>query len=279
MEPLNQLVESFALRNWYAVVALALTLAIQVVRKIPALKNLLWSWVPDGAKFLVPLLAGGVAAFIGAFSEGLGWREALWKAVGGALAIGVPSMGFAALLKESPLPWDGRSGGRIPPTDRSAPTTRGGGGGSGSGILKIGPAAAVFLILLSCGGPPPSLAPTPGLVCAPTPAEIEAAVLEVVSDPDANGFDSGLHELIEDLVDEHGIDAVFCAAKVVAEAQTDPEVRRRALAFVALADALRAGLGALEEPKEETAPPEPAGPPAEAGVGGSAPALTAGDAS
>jgi hypothetical protein len=108
----SQILESVQVRNWYAVAALGITFAIQLLRKWPLLRKLIWSRVPDGARFLIPMVGGAAVAFVAAYSEGQTLSEALIAALGGALTIGLGSMGAAAALKESPMPWDGKSGGK-----------------------------------------------------------------------------------------------------------------------------------------------------------------------
>ncbi len=112
MELLLLALQAFGMRDWYIAVGACLTLAVQVLRKQPWLRDKTWARIPDGARFLVPLLVPAVLAFCGAWATGAALSVALLHAVGAALGIGVPSMGFAAGLKESPAKWDGGKGGK-----------------------------------------------------------------------------------------------------------------------------------------------------------------------
>jgi uncharacterized membrane protein YfcA len=110
---MTDLATAVQLHNWYAVVALALTLFTQLVRK----KNVplfTWAWkkTPDGFRFLYPLFAGAVTGFTDGFFSGMSMKMALLQAAAACLSIGPTSMGIAAALKESHLPWDGFAGGK-----------------------------------------------------------------------------------------------------------------------------------------------------------------------
>ncbi len=113
---LEDLLSALQLRDWYALAALLITIIIQALRKWPALRDRIWARIPDGWRFAVPMLSGAAVAFVAAYSDGQPLSAALAAAVGGALTIGLGSMGAAAALKESPVPWDGRAGGRRPVT-------------------------------------------------------------------------------------------------------------------------------------------------------------------
>jgi hypothetical protein len=119
MQLIQDALEAARLQNWYALASLALMLAVQVLRKQPHLRDKIWNKIPDGLRFLVPLAGGAVAAYVGAYLNGAGLIDALNAAVGGALTIGLGSMGGAAMLRESPISWDGGAGGKPkdPPSD------------------------------------------------------------------------------------------------------------------------------------------------------------------
>jgi hypothetical protein len=121
MQLIQETVESARLQAWYPLVALWLTFAVQLLRKHPSLKQLIWEKIPDGLRFAVPLVGGAVAGFVGAHANGAGLIDALNAALGGALSIGLGSMGLAAGLRESPLPWDGSSGGKPKPPKSDDP--------------------------------------------------------------------------------------------------------------------------------------------------------------
>src|SRR5262245_61267813 len=99
------------MHNWYLAAGALLTFVVQAMRKVPWLRKWTIDHVPNGLRFLVPLVAGAVIAFSGAWLQGLALSAALMHALAGALAIGGGSMGLHAALKESPIPWDGASGG------------------------------------------------------------------------------------------------------------------------------------------------------------------------
>lgn len=133
---MDDLLKALQLHDYYAVAALLLTIAIQVLRKAPYLSDRIWQRIPEGARFLVPLIGGATIAFIGAFDEGKALWPALQAALGGAFAIGGGASGVAAWLRESPIPWDGRAGGRPKPPS------------AGSGGVPIGLVLAFALALL-----------------------------------------------------------------------------------------------------------------------------------
>jgi hypothetical protein len=118
---MNEVLQAIQLKAWYPAAALLLTLAIQVVRTQPALAKYLWDWVPSGWRWLLPKLAGAAVGFVDAFAAGQPLSQALLAALGGALGLGVAAMGWAAALKESPIPWDGGAGGQPRPTSKLPP--------------------------------------------------------------------------------------------------------------------------------------------------------------
>jgi hypothetical protein len=131
--------KALQLHNWYALAALIVLFATQLFRKAPMLSDL-WRKVPDGWRWLFPVVSGASAGFVGAFQAGLSFTVALVGAVGGALGISVPAMGLNALLTESPIRWNGGSGGTPTPPKP----------GSGLGVAT-GLVFALALGLLCCG--------------------------------------------------------------------------------------------------------------------------------
>lgn len=125
------------IQSWYAGAGVLLTLLIQIFRKQPWLSKMIWERVPEGARFLLPLIGGATVAFVAAYSEGKPVADALMAALGGVMTIGFGSMGVAAGLKESPIPWDGGSGGK--PKKKSAVPT------------LAGSALCSFILLTGCG--------------------------------------------------------------------------------------------------------------------------------
>jgi hypothetical protein len=109
----NKILDAFRMRNWFAVAALALMIVLQVIRqnKVPGLTKL-WFKVPDGWRWIGPVLIGAATAFTTAFAQGVDFAHALLAVVGGLLGISLPSMGWHAVAKESPVHIDGGAGGK-----------------------------------------------------------------------------------------------------------------------------------------------------------------------
>jgi len=141
---LNDALAALRLQDWYALAALLLTFAIQLHRKVPAFGSKLWVLIPDGWRWLPPVAYGAAIGFLAAFDDGKTLVDALKAAGGGALTIGLGSMGFAATLKETKIPWDGGAGGKLTP-------------GSGASGLNLG-AMLCALLLTGCSSSSPSKA-------------------------------------------------------------------------------------------------------------------------
>lgn len=133
--------KALQLHNWYALAALILLFVTQLFRKAPKLSDL-WRKVPDGWRWLFPVVGGAVTGFTGAFQAGQPLGSALVAAAGGTLGISLTAMGLNALLTESVVPWNGGSGG-LPPPARWSPGT---GLGPATGLIF-----AFALGLLCCG--------------------------------------------------------------------------------------------------------------------------------
>lgn len=161
---MDALLTALQLHQWYALAALILTGTLQVFRKVP-LTSGVWKKIPDGYRFLVPLFLGFATAFVGAWQEGQVWQSALLSALGGAIAIGFPSMGVAAALAESPIPWDGGAGGKpksIPvedaaDDDKTPPSPRVPRVPPFAAVLCVGLLSAALFGGLSCSGSPPPI--------------------------------------------------------------------------------------------------------------------------
>lgn len=148
MNLIQDAIDAAKIQDWYAVASLVLALAIQILRKQPHLRELIWSRIPDGLRFLIPLVGGAVTAYVAAYMNGAGLVDALNAAVGGALTIGLGSAGTAAILRDSPLPWDGGSGGKPKPPkklgdDDDTPPT----GTKPVGLTTL----AIALLVQGCG--------------------------------------------------------------------------------------------------------------------------------
>ncbi len=113
MDEAQKILHAFQLHDWYTVAALVLMLLTQAVRQgnIPLLTKL-WNRIPDGWRWLPPVVSSAVAGFTTAFTNGLPFGAALVGAVGGVLGIGFPAMGMHAVAKESPVHIDGGPGGK-----------------------------------------------------------------------------------------------------------------------------------------------------------------------
>jgi len=105
-------------RALYPLVATVLALLIQAIRKSPRTATW-WQRVPTGWRWLVPVGMGALVGFVRGYQAELPLSGALISGAGEALAgvfgVSLTSMGLAAALRESPLPWDGGAGGQTPP--------------------------------------------------------------------------------------------------------------------------------------------------------------------
>lgn len=115
--PPTDAINAFMVHNWFAFAAIILMLFIQVLKQQEAKW---WTATPNGVRFLWPLGLGAIAAFVHAFVAGEALHAALWDTLNSVWQIALPAMGGAALLKESPLPWDGGAGGIPKPAPLSA---------------------------------------------------------------------------------------------------------------------------------------------------------------
>lgn len=117
---MDKIVEALHLHNWYALAALLLTLAVQLFRKAPKSSEL-WAKIPDGWRWLLPVVSGAVTGFTQAFAAGLPFPSAALAAFGGAIGISIPAMGINSLLTEAPLRWNGGAGGAQPEPPKKGP--------------------------------------------------------------------------------------------------------------------------------------------------------------
>jgi hypothetical protein len=119
---MDQIINALHLHNWYAFAALALTLAVQLFRKAPKSSEL-WAKIPDGWRWLIPVVSGAVTGFTQAYAAGLSFGTAALAAFGGAIGISIPAMGLNSLLTEAPVRWNGGAGGapiEKPPIEKPA---------------------------------------------------------------------------------------------------------------------------------------------------------------
>ena len=111
-QPIVDFYNSITTHNWFAVAAIALMVAIQVLKTQPWLAQKIWVKLPTGYRFLVPILGAMATAFVHGFMA----KETLGASVWDALKIAFVAMGGNAALTESPLPWSGGAGG-VPAPD------------------------------------------------------------------------------------------------------------------------------------------------------------------
>lgn len=91
--------------------ALVLLLAVYVLRKAPGIAPL-WQRIPEGWRWTVPTLAGVLAGVVPVVAQHGNLHAVLVALVSGLVGISLPAMGAHALVKDSPLPVDGGSGGK-----------------------------------------------------------------------------------------------------------------------------------------------------------------------
>lgn len=101
-------------RAAYPIVATLLTFALQIGKSSPYTK-LMYAKIPVGWRWLTPVIAGAALGFVHGYQSGHTIVGALTEMVFGIFGVSVTSMGLAAGLRESPLPWSGGAGGSKAP--------------------------------------------------------------------------------------------------------------------------------------------------------------------
>jgi hypothetical protein len=223
---MDQLIQALHLHNWYAFAAIALTLLVQLIRTTPKLQDL-WRKIPDGWRWLVPVVSGAATGFTQAYAANLPLVAALLGAIGGAVGISIPAMGINAFLTESPVRWNGSSGGLSPKP--GAPTL------PVIGFLGL---LAILLVPSSCGLITPKtgtggsdgggLWPTIAH-CAPNPGDLVGEVTQAL----LSGGD--YQKALEDLAVRYGGDAVVCMVNRLVSDWSAPSAARNAIRTDALA--------------------------------------------
>lgn len=94
----QQFIEALYGKDWYVVAALVVFGVILFVKKSP-LAPMLWDRIPGSLKWLGPFLLGAATGFVDGFQQGVGWEQALLRALAGAVFIGGPAMGLHSALK------------------------------------------------------------------------------------------------------------------------------------------------------------------------------------
>lgn len=101
-------------RAAYPLVATLLTFALQLGKVSPYTKAL-YARIPVGWRWLTPVIVGAAMGFVHGFQAGYTIVGALTEAVFGIFGVSLTSMGLAAGLRESPIPWSGAAGGEPKP--------------------------------------------------------------------------------------------------------------------------------------------------------------------
>jgi hypothetical protein len=89
-----------------------LTLLIQALRNIPTTASV-WKRIPDGWRWLVPIVMGDAIGFVEAYRQGHDVHTALLA----MMSIGLGAVGLNGVLTDSSIPWNGRAGGHDPGTE------------------------------------------------------------------------------------------------------------------------------------------------------------------
>lgn len=97
----EQLLKAIQNRQWYPVAAIGLFYAIALWKKHG--QSRLGPKVPEGWKWVVPVLLAAAIGFTDGFFAGLDWQSAAWRAGYAVLALALPAMGWQGALKESPI--------------------------------------------------------------------------------------------------------------------------------------------------------------------------------
>lgn len=114
MDPIAQFQQLVGERAAYPIVATLLTFALQLGKLSPYTKAM-YDKVPVGWRWLTPVVIGAAMGFVHGFQAGYTVVGALTEAVFGVFGVSLTSMGLAATLRESPLPWSGGAGGEPKP--------------------------------------------------------------------------------------------------------------------------------------------------------------------
>lgn len=114
LDVLSQFQQLVGERAAYPLVATILMLVIALAKRSPYTK-IGYAKIPDGWRWVVPVVVGGAMGFVKAFEAGYAWTGALVETFAGICGVSFISMGINAALKESPLPWGGGSGGKPEP--------------------------------------------------------------------------------------------------------------------------------------------------------------------
>jgi hypothetical protein len=113
VDPITQFEQLVGTRAAYPLVATLLTFALQLAKVSPYTK-ILYEKTPNGWRWLTPVLSGAALGFVHGYQTGHTLVGALTEMFFGICGVSLTSMGLAAGLKESVLPWGGGPGGAKP---------------------------------------------------------------------------------------------------------------------------------------------------------------------
>lgn len=101
---LDDIIPAIQGRNWYALAALAIWALIAIWKqRSPEL----YYRIPDGWRWLPPVLLAVCTGFVDGFASGLPWRQAALRALFAVLTMGIGAMGIHGAAKASPLSYGG----------------------------------------------------------------------------------------------------------------------------------------------------------------------------
>lgn len=121
MDPILEFQALVGQRAAYPLIATVLTFAIKIAKTSP-LTKVWYGKIPDGYRFLVPVVAGAAMGFTHGYQQGYTVVGALVEAVFGIFGVSATAMGINAALKESKLQWDGGAGGTKPAPEEPGET-------------------------------------------------------------------------------------------------------------------------------------------------------------
>lgn len=101
---LDQLLPAIQNRNWYAVAAIAVWLVIAAWKRYAPE---VYYRIPDGWRWLPPVLLAVCTGFVDGYLSGLPWQQSALRALFAALTMGVGAMGVHGAVAASPLPYGG----------------------------------------------------------------------------------------------------------------------------------------------------------------------------
>lgn len=104
----DDLIPAIQGRNWYAVAALAIWAIVAFAKnRAPEL----YYRIPDGWRWLPPVLLAAATGFVDGFASGLPWQQASMRALFAVVTMGVGAMGVHGALAASPLKYGGGASG------------------------------------------------------------------------------------------------------------------------------------------------------------------------